>query len=122
MINPISCRSPKKIFTLDFWGAILVILAFLGGCSTPGAVAPATLPIQGEYVEVGPVDERTSCGYAFLMIPFGNPDPVSDIIDAMVEARGGDALVKVSSESSSSFYILGSSNCFTVRGTVVRFQ
>ena len=115
-------RLEWRIISIEIWATMVLLFVLLGGCSTPGAVAPSTLPISGEYVEVGPMDERTSCGYAFLMIPFGSPEPISETIDAMIEARGGDALIKVSSESSSSFYLLGSSNCVTIRGIVVRLQ
>ncbi len=112
----------SRIISIGTWAKFALLFMLLGGCSTPGAVAPSTLPITGEYVEVGPMDERTTCGHAFLMIPFGSPEPISETIDALIQARGGDALVRVSSESSFSFYLLGSKNCVTIRGTVVRIQ
>lgn len=115
-------QSGWKNRSIGAWARMSVLFVLFAGCSTPGAIAPSTLPISGEYVEVGPMDERTSCGYAVLMIPFGSPEPISETIDAMVESRGGDALIQVSSESSSSFYLLGSSNCVTIRGIVVRLQ
>jgi hypothetical protein len=119
---PANLRWELRNDFVETWGKMVLLFGMLGGCSIPGAIAPSNLPITDDYVEVGPLEEKTSCGHAFLMIPFGNPEPVSDIIESMIQARGGDALVNISSESSSSFYLLGSSNCVTIRGTVVRFQ
>lgn len=112
----------KAMGCLGQWMGVFGLIGAMWGCTTPGAVAPSTLPIQSEYVEVGPAEDKESCGYAFLGIPFGNPEPLSEIIESMVQARGGDALVNVTSHSDWTFFLLGSSNCFSVRGTVVRFQ
>lgn len=115
-------RSSHTLISLCRWVGVWVLIGVMWGCTTPGAVAPSTLPIRGEYVEMGPADETTSCGYAFLGIPFSNPDPLSEVIDSMVQARGGDALVNVTSHSDWTYFLIGSTHCFSVRGTVVRFQ
>jgi hypothetical protein len=54
------------------------------------------------------------------MIPFGNSRPVSDVIAEMISSRGGDALVEVSSQSWTSWYLLGWANCFEITGKVVK--
>lgn len=103
-------------------GALYTVLAVLSvACTTPGAVAPSTMPVTGKYVELGPAEESSSCGYTVFFIPLGAPKPVSVLIEELVRSRGGDALIEVSSSSSSAFYLLGMSNCLQVRGKVVKF-
>ena len=94
----------------------------LAGCTTPGAVAPSTMPITGKYVELGPFEESESCGYIFFVVPVGSPDHIADMIDALVKSRGGDALIDVTSSSSTSWFLLGGSNCVQVRGKVVKLS
>lgn len=97
-------------------------LVSLVACTTPGAMAPSTMPITGKYVELGPADEAESCGYLFLFLPIGSPDHVSDLIEQLVRSRGGDALIEVTSNSSTSWFLLGGSNCVTVRGKVIKLS
>lgn len=98
----------------------LLLLLLIAGCSAPGAIAPSTLPLTEHYVEIGNFEESSSCGYTILTIPVKNPSPLSDVIDEMVKARGGDALIEVTSYSSQAFYLLGMSNCIGVQGKVVK--
>jgi len=99
-----------------------MVLALLSvACTTPGAVAPSTMPVTGRYVELGSAEESSSCGYTILFLPLGAPKPVSALIEDLVRNRGGDALIEVSSDSSSAFYLLGMSHCLHVRGKVVKF-
>ncbi len=95
--------------------------ALIAGCTQPGAIAPSTMPITGKYVELGPFEESESCGYLFFFLPVGSPDHIADMIDALVKSRGGDALIEVTSSSSTSWFLLGGSNCVQVRGKVVKF-
>lgn len=98
----------------------LVLAAWLTGCVTPGAIAPSTLPVGEQYVELGKREEASSCGYTILTIPMKNPAPLSEIIEEMVKARGGDALIEVTSYSSRVFYLIGVANCIGVQGKVVK--
>jgi len=98
-----------------------VIAGLSAACATPGAVAPSTMPVTGRVVELGPVEEASSCGYTLLFIPLGAPKPVSALIQDLVRSRGGDALIEVTSGSSSAFYLLGVSNCLYIKGKVVKF-
>ncbi|HWF60205.1 MAG TPA: hypothetical protein VN666_07825 [Nitrospira sp.] len=98
----------------------LVLATWLIGCTTPGAVAPSTLPVGEQYAELGTREEASSCGYTILTIPVKNPIPLSEVIDEMVKARGGDALIEVTSYSSQAFYLLGMANCIAVQGKVVK--
>jgi hypothetical protein len=101
----------------SLWGSLVLSCSVLG-CAAPGAVAPSTLPVGEHYVELGKHDETSSCGYTILTIPVKNPAPLSEVIDEMVKARGGDALIEVTSRSSQAFYLLGMANCLAVQGKV----
>jgi hypothetical protein len=98
-----------------------LLTSLMAGCTTtPGAIAPATLPIHGlKYVPLGETEEASSCGYTLLTIPFKNPKPLATVIDEMIKGRAGEALIEVSSSSSTVFYLVGVANCLTVRGRVV---
>ena len=89
-------------------------------CTTPGAIAPSTLPLGTNYVGIGGKETSWSCGYTLLVIPIGFSRPVSDVIDDMISSRGGDALVEVSSQSWTTWYLLGWANCFEITGQVVK--
>ena len=75
-------------------------------CTTPGAIAPSTIPLGTNYVGIGGKETSSSCGYTLLVIPIGFSRPVSDVIDDMISSRGGDALVEVSSQSWTTWYLL----------------
>ena len=112
----------KTKFRQRLQGVILFFVLFSSfGCTYPGAKATSTIPILDNYVELGEEQESSSCGYAFLMLSLGNPTPMADIIDEMIKANGGDALINISSDSTATFFLLGSSNCVNIRGTVVKF-
>lgn len=103
-------------------GVLSTVIAVLSvACTTPGAVAPSTMPVTGKYVELGPAEEASSCGYLILFLPVKNPDPVSDIIEGMIKGRGGDALIEVTSSSSVTSFLLFTKHCVEVRGKVVNF-
>ena len=103
-------------------GILYTVITVLSvACTTPGAVAPSTMPVTGRYVELGPAEESSSCGYTILFLPLGAPKPVSALIEDLVRSRGVDALIEVSSASSSAYYLLWMSHCLQVRGKVVKF-
>jgi len=111
-----------RLHALRLVGVCLAAGLLMAACTVPGAVAPSTMPVTGKYVELGPFEESESCGYIFLIIPVGSPDHIADMIDALVKSRGGDALIDVTSSSSTSWFLLGGSNCVQVRGKVVKFS
>lgn len=98
-----------------------IFIFLTAACTIPGATAPSTVPLTSTYVELGPPEESSSCGYTLLIFPLKNPKPVSQVIDQLIKRRGGDALIEVTSSSSSTFYGIGVSNCVHVRGKVVSF-
>ena len=114
-----------QAWRLDLWlwiGIATLVPLLATGCTTPGAVAPSTVPVLEGYVELSPREVSSSCGYTILTIPIKNPQPVSDLIDDMIRSRGGDALIEVSSSSSTTFYLVGVAHCVEIRGKIVRLS
>lgn len=99
-------------------GLLVAVLAT--ACTYPGPVAPSTMPLPGKYVELGPLDEVSECGYTFLGIRFGNPAPVYDTIQKMIQARGGNALINVDSGSYYYHLLILAADCYEIRGIVVK--
>ena len=102
--------------------ATILMAILTAACTTPGAIAPSTIPLGTNYVGISEKETRSSCGYTVLMIPVGFSQPVSDVIADMIASRGGDALVDVSSQSWTTWYVVGVANCFEITGKVVKIS
>ena len=100
--------------------ALVFGLLLTTACTTPGAVAPSTIPLGTNYVGIGDKETSSSCGYTLLLFPIKSSRPMSDVIHEMISSRGGDALIEVSSQSWITWYLLGWSNCFEMTGKVVK--
>ena len=114
----------ERVTTLSWirhaiWG-VFSVAVLTTGCTAPGAISPATFPVGDSYVELSNREESSSCGYTILTIPLKNPAPLPDLIDEMIKARGGDALIEVTSYSSQAFYVLGMANCIGIQGKVIK--
>ncbi len=101
-------------------GGVALFLGVLAGCTTPGAIAPSTVPVGENFVELGGRQTNSSCGYTLLSIPLKNPAPLSTLIEELIAGKGGDAMIEVTSNSSTAFYLLGAANCLEVQGKVVK--
>jgi hypothetical protein len=95
----------------------------LAGCSHyPGGIAPSTFPLApGGYTVVKKNVEASDCLVSLLGIfPLsgGNQTHLA-IADALKEAPGATALVGVTSDAYSQYWILWSHTCTEVHGTAV---
>jgi hypothetical protein len=108
---------PAKLLSM---GALLLL--FSASCSSPGAIAPSTIPISGKYVALGGIEEASSCGLMVLVVPVKHPKSLSDLIDDLIKEKGGDALIEVSSSSSFFTALVYTQSCIDVRGKVVKFS
>ncbi len=118
--NKVVCLKSSRIEVRYVSVAMLIVLLVNAGCMAPGAIAPSTIPVGQNYVELSPREHVSSCGYTVLTIPIKNLTPLSTLIEDMVRSRGGDALIEVSSHSSVTFYLVGVANCIEVRGKIVK--
>lgn len=103
--------------------AVGLSLALLlpAACTSPGAIAPSTIPVPGKYVALGGIETASSCGAMILVVPVKHPKPLAELIDDMVKEKGGDALIEVSSRSSFFTALVFTQSCIEVRGKVVKF-
>ena len=103
---------------------LLMALLALAGCSHyPGGIAPSTIPLApGGYTVVKKDVMGADCLVALLgIVPLSNGNQTYEAIaDALSQAPGANALVGVSSDSYSQFWILWSNTCTEVRGTAVK--
>lgn len=90
-------------------------------CTSPGAIAPSTIPVQSKYVALGGIETASSCGMMILVVPVKHPKPLAELIDELIKEKGGDALIQVSSQSSFFTALFYTQSCIEVRGKVVKF-
>lgn len=117
-------RSAPRLSRRGAGAALLAgLLALLTlSCSSPGAIAPSTIPVPGKYVALGGIETASSCGLMVLVVPVKHPKPLAELIDDLIKEKGGDALIEVSSESSFFTALLYTQSCLEVRGRVVKFS
>lgn len=102
---------------------LLGSLLLLAGCSHyPGGIAPSTIPLApGGYTVVKEKVHGSDCLVALLgILPVSGGNRTDNAItDALKEAPGATALVNVTSDAYSQYWILWSHTCTEVRGTAV---
>jgi hypothetical protein len=100
-------------------GALLTLI----GCSHyPGGIAPSTIPLApGGYTVVKEQVEGSDCLVALLgILPVSGGNRTDNAIrEALGRAPGATALVNVTSDAYSQYWILWSNTCTEVRGTAV---
>jgi hypothetical protein len=103
--------------------SLLVLLAVLAGCSHyPGGIAPSTIPLApGGYTVVKENVHGSDCLVAILgLLPVSGGNRTDNAIkDALKAAPGATALVNVTSDAYSQYWILWSNTCTEVSGTAV---
>ena len=101
----------------------ILVLSLLAGCTHyPGGIAPSTIPLApGGYTVVKENVRGSDCLVAILgILPVSGGNRTAEAIkDALKEAPGATALVNVTSDAHSQYWILWSSTCTEVRGTAV---
>lgn len=106
----------QKIF------AAVAAACALTACShISGGASPSTMPLgPGSYNELGPV-RGTDCVYSlFGVIPLSTGNETKKAIsNAIAEKPGATALVKVSADTYSQFFILFGRTCTQVDGVAV---
>lgn len=106
------------------FAAISLLLLFAVGCAhTPGGIAASTLPIDGRsYTVLGPAKATSTAVYLFNFIPVSGSSSLRDAKNAAIRSRGADALIDVTAESYSQFWIIFSKSTIMVEGTAIRFM
>lgn len=103
--------------------ASLMLMMIAAGCAhVPGGLAPSTVPIDGrEYMILGPAKATSTAVYLFNFLPVSGSSSLRDAKNAAIRKQNADALIDVTAESYSQFWILFSKSTIMVEGTAIRF-
>lgn len=99
------------------------LIGVTAGCAHhPGGIAASTKPVSpGGYTVIKKV-QGTDCVYQLLgLIPITGSNELKDAVaDALSDAKGADALVEVTVDGYTEYWILWSMVCTQVNGTAVK--
>lgn len=100
-----------------------IMACILSGCATtPGGIAPSSTPLEGRsYTVLGYTEATDSRICLFGIIPVSPHNSIRDAIQAAARKVGGDALIEVTAESYTQYWILFSRDITRVEGIGIRF-
>ena len=101
-----------------------ILGAIVTACThTPGGVAPSNTPIEGrEYTILDRAVETDSLIRILGIIPISDPNDTEDAINEAIKQHDGDALIDVTVEGYSQWWILFTRQVTEVKGNVIRFK
>ncbi len=104
-------------------GLVGVAACFMAGCATmPGGVAPSSTPLEGRSYQVLGYTEATDSRIClFGIIPVSGHNSIRDAIQRAARKVGGDALIEVTAEGYSQYWLLFSRDVTRVEGIGIRF-
>jgi hypothetical protein len=96
---------------------------FAGGCATtPGGIAPSNVPLEGKtYTELGHTAGKDSLVRLFCILPVSGSNSIRQAMERAIRNKNGDALINITVEAYSSYWILFSKHVTRVEGTAIRF-
>jgi hypothetical protein len=108
----------KNLMLLFILGAIVTACAHF-----PGGIAPSNTPIEGrKYTVLERAVETDSLIYILGILPISDPNDISDAVNEAIKKHNGDALIDVSVEGYTQWWILFTRHVTEVKGTVIRFD
>ncbi len=101
-----------------------MIIIFAAGCThTPGGVAASNVPINGRtYIDLGKTKACDSSISLLGILPITGSNSTADAIEEAIASRGGDAMVNLTVECYSQWWILFTRHTTRVVGNVIQFQ
>lgn len=113
-----------KIQTSRFQWFICILVLLTAGCAMrPGGIAASNTPLDGRsYTVLGPVSDTDSRVYLLGFIPVSGANTIRDAIDHAIAKRRGDAMINVTVESYTQYWIVFSRYITRVEGDVIRFE
>lgn len=111
---------------IRYIGLLMVVLgiAVVSGCTMmPGGIAPSTVPIDGRsYSNLGRASTTDSRVHLFGLIPVSGANTIRDATDAAIRSKGGDAMINVTVEFYSQWWIILTRSVTRVDGYVIKFK
>jgi len=100
-----------------------ISFSFLTACAhTPGGVSASNIPLEANSYTILEDVEGVDCSYSLLgLIPLTDGNESKDALeDALAQVPETDALIQITSDFYSQYWILWSNSCTQVRGTAVK--
>ena len=113
----------EKAIRLFVLAAVFSLFVVSGCAHYPGGIAPSTTPLEGkEYDIIGPV--KGSDGRISLLgiLPITGSNDTRKAVAGALKSSGGDALINVTVESVSKYWILWSNHKTLVYGDAIKFR
>lgn len=113
-------RHPRVAFP-----CVLLLSLPLAGCvRDPGGIAPSNIPVsQNGYSELGRVQAQDCMVRLLGILPVSGGNQTADAVSrALAQKPGADALVNITVDRVSKYFILWSQTCTEVRARAVRFR
>ena len=102
----------------------VIIVPLLSACIyRPGGIAPSNIPLEGRsYRIVGETASTDSAIRLFGILPVSGSNSIRQALDAAIRQRSADALIDITVEGYTQFWILFSRHITAVRGTAIQFD
>jgi hypothetical protein len=102
----------------------VVAISLLSACIyRPGGIAPSNIPLDGRsYHVVGETASTDSAIRLFGILPVSGSNATRQALDAAIRRRSADALIDITVEHYTQFWILFSRHVTAVRGTAIKFD
>jgi hypothetical protein len=108
---------------LKLFALIFMIIALTSCAHVPGGIAESTEPLNNRtYEELGKTEASDSRVSLFGIIPISNSNSIQKAVDLAKEKIGADALIKVTVESYSQWWLLFTNDAIVVRGVGIKFK
>jgi hypothetical protein len=104
--------------------ALLLVLLGAGCFHTPGGIAPSDVPLTaGTYDVLGPVSASDCRVTLFGLIPLTGGNELHAAMEkARSKRKDAQALIRITVDASSQFWILFGTNCTTVDALAVKLR
>jgi len=102
---------------------LAAIFSFLTACThTPGGISASNIPLEPNSYTILEDVEGVDCSYSLLgLLPLTGGNESDDALkDALAQVPETDALIQITSDFYSQYWILWSNACTQVRGTAVK--
>jgi len=104
----------------------MLVLAsvFAAGCAhLPGGIAPSTTPIDGRAYDVlGDVKGTDSRVLLLGILPISGPNTIQGAVNDAKRRMDADALIEVTAEAYSSWWIFWANTTTVVHGKAIKFK
>ena len=102
----------------------VIAISMLSACIyRPGGIAPSNIPLDGRsYRVVGETSSTDSAIRLFGIIPVSGSNSIREALDAAIRQRSADALIDITVENYTQFWILFTRSVTAVRGTAIQFE